>query len=71
MKAVREIEPEPATTREVADRLGYTISGTVRRLKRLEERGVVKHKQSGSGYIWFRSIDENPLTEIYQNSAES
>ena len=45
-------ENEPAGTSEIADTIGCHHKSAYKRLKQLEERGVVSSKQVGRSLIW-------------------
>lgn len=55
LDAVRE--HEPAATREVAEAVGVTRQGADYRLKRLEDKGLVRSKKIGRELVWMLPED--------------
>ena len=64
LTAISKIEG-PASTKEIADEVGYTLSGCVNRLHSLEEEGSIASKPVGNTFVWWRVEQENHLQEIY------
>jgi predicted transcriptional regulator len=54
-------EREPAGTSEIADAVGVTRQNADRRLRRLEEEGVVTCKRIGNSLAW--SLSEDGLVD--------
>lgn len=67
LKLIRDSDDPFLATSEVADLLGFSPQGTLKRLYSLEEDGYLRYKKAGNTNIWW-------LTDTgvkYLNSSES
>ncbi|WP_424015635.1 winged helix-turn-helix transcriptional regulator [Halorubrum xinjiangense] len=53
-----ESATEPVlTTKEVANEIGFSLTGARKRLAKLESRGIIKKKKAGNSSIWWLEED--------------